>query len=75
MAHLMITVVIHVSGEWESRGEEQFSFQHLRLDVLFQIRPAEAPIPVIRDVTAVHDLAKQIAQVVIRDLRHKADRV
>ena len=39
---------------------------HLRKHKYFEIRSAESPIPIVGDMTAVHDLAEQIAQILPR---------
>lgn len=70
----MVTVVIHISGKREPRGQKQLPFHHFRLYEFLQISPAEPTVPVICDVTSVHYLAKQITQVVIGDLKHKVNR-
>lgn len=41
---------------------------HWRIHVFLEIRPTQSSIPVVRDVTSVHDLTEQIAQVFPRDL-------
>jgi hypothetical protein len=41
---------------------------HFRLEILLQISPAQTPVPVVSDVTAVHDFPEQIAEVLPRDL-------
>lgn len=66
--HLVVAVVVHVAGQREARSEEKLSLHHLRPDIFLQVRPAQAAVPVVRDVTSVHDLAKQVAQVIKRHL-------
>lgn len=66
--HLVVAVVVHVPGQREARSEEQLSLHHLGPDVFLQVGPAQTAVPVVRDVTSVHDLAKQVAQVIKRHL-------
>ncbi len=63
--YLMIAVVIHVSRQTETRRQIQLSLHHLRLDELLQICAAQPAVPVISDVTPIHDLTEEIAQVII----------
>lgn len=42
---------------------------HVRVHVLLQVGHAEAAIPIICDVTAVHDLSKQVTKIFPRDLK------
>lgn len=65
----MVTMVVHVAWEWEARGRGQLSGQHFWFNELLQVGSAESPVPVIGDVTSIHDLAKEVAQVIVGDLR------
>ena len=42
---------------------------HRWVHVFFEVRAAEAAIPVISDMAAVHDLTEQVAQILPRHLR------
>lgn len=66
--HLVVALIIHVSRQEETRRQEQLPLHHLRLDELLQVGPTQAAVPVVRDVTSVHDLPEQVAQVIVRDL-------
>lgn len=46
----------------------QLSLHHLGLDKLLQVGPTQAAVPVVRNVTSIHDLTEQVAQVVVRHL-------
>lgn len=66
--HLVVAAVVHVAGQSEAWSEEQLSFHHLGPDIFLQVGPAQTAVPVIRDVTSVHNLTKQVAQVIKRHL-------
>lgn len=66
--YLMIAVVIHVSRQTEAGRQIQLSLHHLRLDELLQICAAQPAVPVVGDVTPIHDLTEEIAQVIIGHL-------
>lgn len=66
--HLVVAAVVHVAGQREARGEEQLPFHHLGPDIFLQVGPAQTAVPVVRDVTSVHNLTKQVAQVIKRHL-------
>lgn len=60
-AYLMIAIIVHVPREGESWSKEEFSLQHFRLNKFFQIGLAKPSVPVIRNVTSVHNLTKEVA--------------
>lgn len=64
----MVAVVIHVSRQGEPGGQVQLPLHHLGLDKLLQVCAAQTPVPVICDVTTIHDLTEQVAQVIVRHL-------
>lgn len=64
----MVAVVVHVSRQGEARCKVKLSLHHLRLNEFLQVGPTQTAVPVVRDVTPVHDLAEQVAQVIIRHL-------
>lgn len=66
--YLMIAVVIHVSRQTEAGRQIKLSLHHLWLDELLQICAAQPAVPVIGDVTPIHDLTEEIAQVIIGHL-------
>lgn len=66
--HLVVASVVHVAGQREAWSEEKLSFQHLRPDIFLQVSSAQTAVPVICDVTSVHNLTKQVAQVIKRHL-------
>jgi len=43
----------------------QLPLHHLWFDKLFQVGPTQTAVPVVCDVTPVHDLTKQVAEVII----------
>lgn len=61
----MVTVVISVSRQGETRCEVQLPLHHLRLDKLFKVGPTQSPVPVVSDVTPIHYLTKEVAQIVV----------
>lgn len=60
-AYLMIAIIVHVPWEGESWSKEKFSLQHFWLNKFFQIGFAKPPIPVVCNVTSVHNLTKEVA--------------
>lgn len=62
-------LVVQVGGNLEARGQQHLSLQHLCPDVLSQVGPAQPAVPVICDVTAVHDFTKKVAEIVPGHLR------
>lgn len=71
----MITIVVCVSRQTEAVRKVQLSVHHLWLDVLLQIGTAEPAVPVISDVTAVHDLPEEVAQIIIGHLDEETERL
>jgi len=69
--YLMIAVIVRVPWEGESWSKEEFSLQHFWLNKFFQISFAKPPVPVICNVTSVHNLTKEVAQIIIRDLKNE----
>jgi len=57
----MIAIIVHVPWERESWSKEEFSLQHFWLNKFFQIGLAKSSVPVIRNVTSVHNLTKEVA--------------
>ena len=68
MPHLVVVLVVHVSRQWEARCQAQLSIHHLRLDILSQVGATQTAVPVVCDVTSIHDLTEQVAQVIKRHL-------
>lgn len=66
--HLVVAAVVHVAGQRKAWSEEQLPFHHLGPDIFLQVGPAQTAVPVIRDVTSVHNLTKQVTQVIKRHL-------
>lgn len=64
----MVAVIVHVSRQGEARCQVQLPLHHLGLYELLQVGPTQTPVPVVCDVTSVHDLTEQVAQIVIRHL-------
>lgn len=62
--HLVVAAEVHVAGQREAGGEEQLSFHHLGPDIFLQVGSAQTAVPVVCDVPSVHNLTKQVAQVV-----------
>lgn len=62
---LVVGVIVHVPRQGEAGSQVQLSLHHLRLDELLQVGPTESSVPVISDVTSIHDLSKQVSQVII----------
>lgn len=60
-AYLMIAIIVHVRWEGESWSKEEFSFQHFGLNKFFQVGFAKPPVPVICNVTSIHNLTKEVA--------------
>lgn len=61
----MVAVIVHVSRKEELWRQVQVSFHHLWPDKLLQVGPTQATVPVICNVTSIHDLTKKVAQVII----------
>lgn len=59
-AYLMIPIIVHVPREGKSWSKEEFSLQHFWLNKFFQIGFAKPPVPVVRNVTSVHNLTKEV---------------
>lgn len=57
-------LVIEAGRDREPRCQVHFPFQHLHTDVLAQVSPAQPPVPVVGDVSPVHDLTKEVPEVV-----------
>lgn len=72
--YLVVSIVVHVAWEGETWGQGQLSFQHFWFDEFLQVGPAESPVPLISDMASVHDLTKEVAQVIIGDLRDGKER-
>lgn len=60
---LMISRVISAAWHQKSRSEIQFTLDQFRLEILEQVCPTQSSVPVVGYVTAVHDFAEQVAQV------------
>lgn len=59
--YLMIAIIVHAPREGESWSKEELSLQHFWLNKFFQIGFAKSPVPVICNVTSVHNLTKEVA--------------
>ena len=60
-SYLMIAIIVHVPWEGESWSKEEFSLHHFWLNKFFQIGFAKPPVPVICNVTSIHNLTKEVA--------------
>ena len=58
------------AGGRAEAGEKLQAIREALVEVLEQVRGGQAPIPVLHDVTAVHDLSEDIPHVLPRDLCH-----
>lgn len=56
----MHTLVVCVWGRLESRCEHQVPIHKLWLHELLEIRNAQTSVPVVSNVTAVHDFPEKI---------------
>lgn len=61
-------LIIHAGWDQEPRGQLQLPVQHLHTDVFAQVGAAQPPVPVVCDVPSVHDLTKEVAEVIPRHL-------
>mmetsp|Transcript_10302 Transcript_10302/g.22116 ORF Transcript_10302/g.22116 Transcript_10302/m.22116 type:complete len:1096 (-) Transcript_10302:3570-6857(-) len=67
--HLLVQELQHLAvvegvGGRDEAGEHLQALQQLLVHVLEQVCVGQAPVPVLNDVAAVHDLAKDVAQVI-----------
>lgn len=68
-------LIVNVGRHGIAGSQKQFALQLIRMHVDLQIRSTQPPVPVVGDMTAVHDFAKQISQVVPRYLSDEKKRV
>ena len=56
---------------WQRKlgGQLQIAFEHRRIQIRFQIIPTETSIPIVGDVTAVHDLPENVSKIFPRNFR------
>lgn len=64
----MIAIVVHVPWEGKSRSQAELSLQHFWFNELLQVGSAEPSVPGVGDVTPVHDVTHEVAQVIVGDL-------
>lgn len=65
-------LVIQAGRDHKPWSQGHLPIQHLRLDVLAQVRAAQTAVPVVSDVPPVHDLTKEVPKVVPRYLQGEA---
>ena len=64
--------VVHIRRNRVSWSKEEVALQLIGMHVNFQVGLTEFAVPVVGDVSSVHDLAEEIAQVIPRHLEHIA---
>lgn len=56
--------VVHIGWYRITGSQEEFAFQLIRMHVYFQVGFTQFSVPIIGDVSTVHDLAEQVTQIV-----------
>ena len=69
MLFLADLFVSHGVGRSKEGREHLHAFQQGLIEVLEQVGIGQAPVPVLHDVPAIHDLPKDISQVIPWDLQ------